>query len=256
MMAIKLKAKQDMVNYKVPTSFQIKETYPLPPYATIVGMVHSLCGFESYKPMKVSVQGKYFSKVNDLFTRYEFKNGMTYDNKRHQIKVGDYGVSQGVATTELLVDVELMLHIVPEDEELTTTILEAFKKPKEYPSLGRREDLMIFESVDGVEIIEKELEDDFRLPVGYGAYIPLELINDEKVAINTLDTNMDSISAEHTGTRYKLNKEYELTNYGSKKKPKMFRKWKKVDVVYSRDIVGASEEFLQFDTDGDIVFLA
>ncbi len=34
-----------MVNYRVPTSFQLKESYPLPPYSTVIGMVHSLCNF-------------------------------------------------------------------------------------------------------------------------------------------------------------------------------------------------------------------
>ncbi|MGJ0463700.1 CRISPR-associated protein Cas5, partial [Listeria monocytogenes] len=77
MKAIRVRLWQDLVNFKKPTSFQLKETYPLPPYSTVIGMVHTLCGFTSYHEMKISIQGKYFSKVNDLATRYEFKNGMT-----------------------------------------------------------------------------------------------------------------------------------------------------------------------------------
>ncbi|HEX2926701.1 MAG TPA: CRISPR-associated protein Cas5, partial [Ruminiclostridium sp.] len=76
MKGIRLKLSQDMVNYKKPASFQLKETYPLPPYSTVIGMIHNVCGYREYHPMQVSIQGKYFSKVNDLFTRYEFKNGM------------------------------------------------------------------------------------------------------------------------------------------------------------------------------------
>ena len=97
MKAIRVELWQDMVNYKKPTSFQLKETYPLPPYSTVIGMVHRLCGYDEYKDMKISIQGKYFSKVNDLCTRYEFKNGMTYDKTRHNIKVGECGVSRGVS---------------------------------------------------------------------------------------------------------------------------------------------------------------
>ena len=52
-----------MANYKVATSFQLKETYPLPPYSTVIGMVHSLCDFKEYHPMKISISGNYFSKV-------------------------------------------------------------------------------------------------------------------------------------------------------------------------------------------------
>ncbi|MBF2595555.1 CRISPR-associated protein Cas5, partial [Listeria welshimeri] len=112
--------------------------YPLPPYSTVIGMIHTLCGFTSYHEMKISIQGKYFSKVNDLATRYEFKNGMTYDATRHQIKVDNYGVSRGISTVELLVDLELLIHIIPEDPALVPVIEKAFKEPIEYPSLGRR----------------------------------------------------------------------------------------------------------------------
>ena len=66
MKAIKLRLYQNMANYKVATSFQLKETYPLPPYSTVIGMVHSLCDFKEYHPMKISISGNYFSKVNDL----------------------------------------------------------------------------------------------------------------------------------------------------------------------------------------------
>ena len=105
MKAVRLKLWQDMVNYKRPTSFQIKESYPLPPYSTVIGMVHSLCGFTEYHPMRVSVQGKSFSRVNDLYTRYEFKSGAPYEAGRHQLEAGGCGIGRGIATAELLVDV-------------------------------------------------------------------------------------------------------------------------------------------------------
>ncbi len=75
MKAIRLKLYQNLVNYKKPTSFQLKETYPLPPYSTVSGMIHYACGFTEYKEMEISIQGKYHSKVNDLYTRYEFGSG-------------------------------------------------------------------------------------------------------------------------------------------------------------------------------------
>jgi CRISPR-associated protein Cas5t len=122
MKAIRVKLHQDLVNYKKPNSFQLKETYPLPPYSTVIGMVHTLCGFKEYKDMKISVIGKYNSKVNDLYTRYEFKNGMNYESGRHQLKVGTYGICRGISTVELLVDVELLLHIIPTDQTLVEEI--------------------------------------------------------------------------------------------------------------------------------------
>nr|WP_164917168.1 CRISPR-associated protein Cas5 [Clostridium sp. JN-9] len=251
MKGIRLRLWQDMVNYKKPTSFQIKETYPLPPYSTIIGMVHNLCGYEEYKPMNISVQGKHFSKVNDLYTRYEFKNGMKYEAARHQLKVNEYGICRGIATAELLVDVELLIHIVPEDQTLVNEIRDAFLYPREYPSLGRREDLAtILEGPKVVEIEKKVLDSTIRLEKDYGAYIPLDMIEDEKVLMKN---SVNGISM--TGTRYKISKNYRLINYGTEKLPKIFRKWEKKDVVYGTNLSALEDNEVYVDEDNKVVFL-
>ncbi|WP_069998566.1 type I-B CRISPR-associated protein Cas5b [Cellulosilyticum sp. I15G10I2] len=249
MKGIRLRISQEMVNYKKPTSFQLKETYPLPPYSTVIGMIHSMCRYTAYHPMQVSIQGKYFSKVNDLFTRYEFKNGMPYDDKRHQLKVNNFGISRGVATTELLVDVELMLHIVPEDQSLVDEIYNCLKTPFEYPSLGRREDLAVIQEVKVVEIKEEHIEKSEELSYGYGAYIPASYLNS--------DIEIDSIEGvAYPGSRYQLNKNYELTNYGSVKAPKIFRKWKTVEVFYAHKVTMKRKRSFYKDEENHFVFLA
>lgn len=240
-----------MVNYKKPPSFQLKETYPLPPYSTVIGMVHNLCNYKEYHPMKISVQGRYFSKVNDLFTRYEFKNGMTYDSTRHQLKVNTFGISRGVATTELLVDVELMLHIVPDNQKLLQEIYNGFKKPPEYPSLGRREDLAVIVDVKIVDIKQEIIEKGEGLPNGYAAYIPITYINKEYIEV---DSNIEGLP--YSGTQYRLNKNYVLTNYGTDKAPKVFRKWESIDVLYAHEVTMKRKKPFYRDEQNDFVFLA
>lgn len=248
--AVRLTLHQDMVNYKKPTSFQLKETYPLPPYSTVIGMVHNLCDYKEYKEMEVSVQGKYYSKVNDLYTRYEFKNGMKFDPARHQVKAGDFGISRGISTTELLVDVELLIHIIPKDQNLIEEIENAFLYPREYPSLGRREDLVIIEEVKVVDTTRIEnLKSSIRVREDYSAYIPLKLIDDIK-----LKARVQGINA--SGTRYKINKNYVLENYGTKKSPKIFRTWKKESVIYGSEISALRKKNVELDVDGNIMFLA
>jgi len=227
MKAIRVRLYQNMVNYRKPTSFQLKETYPLPPPSTVIGMVHNLCGFTEYHELDVSIQGKYYSKVNDLYTRYEFKNTAKFEKGRHQLKVGEYGISRGIATIELLTDVELLLHILPRDQRLVEKIEKVFLYPPEYPSLGRREDLVVIEEVKVVDVYEKELESTIILDK-YSAYVPLELI--ENGSIETLG------EIKNSGTRYKLNKFYDLVNFGTKRNPKVFRRWKKIDVVYASNL--------------------
>lgn len=252
MKSIRLKLKQNLVNYKLPTSFQLKETYPLPPYSTVIGMVHNTCNYAEYKPMKISVQGKYHSKVNDLATRYEFKNGMTFDASRHQIKVGEYGISRGVSNVELLSDVELVIHIVPEDENLVEEIFNAFKTPHEYISLGRREDLVVVDEVKIVEISEERIKDEnLRIDRDYRAYVPVEIIDKKKVFV---EGSVDTI--QYKGTMYNLTKDYVSVNYGSAKSPKFFRKWNKIKVHYVSNIVASRRRAITIDEDRYMVFLA
>lgn len=245
--AVRIKLNQNLVNYKNPTSFQLKETYPLPPFSTVIGMVHNLCGYDEYKPMKVSVQGKYISKTNDLYTRYEFKNGMKYDETRHQLKVGEFGVSRGIATAELLVDVELLIHIIPKDDGLIEEIEKAFKYPREYPSLGRREDLVTIEEVKVVSIRKEVPKKSIRGDSSYGAYIPLEIIDSIKMK-NSIQ------GIKYTGTRYKLNKNYELINYGTEKSPKIFRRWDKKEVIYATNISFLRKNESYLDNDNYLIF--
>ena len=251
MKAIKLKLYQNMVNYKVPTSFQLKESYPLPPYSTVIGMVHSLCDFKEYKPMKISISGNYFSKVNDLYTRYEFKNGNPFEMGRHQLNVNGYGINRGVATAELLVDVNLTIHIITEDqsEEFLNTIFEAFKYPREYPSLGRREDIVLIKDVKIVDVEKKKLEKDLSNGEDNFAYIPVNFIQEKLVNHGDKKIGMNIY-----GTRYELTKNYILNNIGTKAKPKMIRSWEKEEVIYSSNIKGFKKREVPLDTDNEIVF--
>ena len=237
MKAIKLKLYQNMVNYKVPTSFQLKESYPLPPYSTVIGMVHSLCDFKEYKPMKISISGNYFSKVNNLYTRHEFNNS---DN-----------VIKGPATIELLVDVNLTIHIISEDqsEEFLNMIFEAFKYPREYPSLGRREDIVLIKDVKIVDVEKKKLERDISNGEEDFAYIPVNFIQEKLVNYGDKKSGMNIY-----GTRYELTKNYTSDNIGTEDKPQMIRFWKKEEVIYSSNIKGFKRREVPVDTDNEIVF--
>lgn len=248
MKAIKLKLWQDLVNYKKPMSFQLKESYPLPPFSTVIGMVHAMCGYTDYHEMDISVKGKYFSKANDLATRYEFKNGMSYDKARHQLNVDGFGVSRGISTVELLVDVELELHIIPKDQTLVEEIFTAFQQPQEYPSLGRREDLATILSSKIVSIETKEFERDLILSQDYAAYIPIELVQEEKIGFGR------SAGLSYYGTRYQLTKDYTLVNIGNKKAPKMKRSWNKKEVLYTSSITIFEEETILVDEENSVVF--
>lgn len=244
--AIRLRVYQNLVNYKKPTSFQLKETYPLPPYSTVCGMVHSICGFEEYVPMQISVQGKHYSKVNDLYTRYEFA-GAAFEEGRHNVKMKSteddedkyYGAIRGVATAELLVDVELIIHIMPEDQKFVDIIYNSLMNPKEYISLGRREDIVRVDEVKIVSIEDSITEKATTLEMD--AYIPVDMFG--KRGLKT------------SATIYTLTKKYDKVRI---KKDVEIRKWDKVKVVHgvmNRNEI-TEKQMLTKDEDNYLVFFA
>lgn len=200
--AIRIKCFQNLVNYRKPNSFIVKETFPLPPYSTVLGMIHAACGYTEFHPMKLCIQGTNSGTVSELYTRYSFSAGTKYEEGRHQICVEDgerYGIFRGIANVELVCDNDMVLHVIPEEDDFEK-VYNSLKYPPRYLSLGRYEDLLDIERVDIVNIHQEdevEIKRDMYIPVSYG----IEL-------------------GDRRGTIYNLTKEYEITKQG-------LRRWKK-----------------------------
>ena len=220
MKAIRVNAYQNMVSYRKPTSFVIKESYPLPPYSSVIGMIHAACGFQKYVPMRVSVQGDVFSSVNENYTKYEFGAGTFFEEGRHQIKIPSgierpYGINKGLGNIQLLVDVKLILHIVPEDEKIIEEVVHSLRYPKNFLALGRWEDLI---RIDAVEVVDlKEITLDDSLSLNQDAYVPILLVESN-----------GNIFPEDDSTRYKIRKVF-----NTKRDPSGVRKWdESVEVAF------------------------
>ena len=55
MKGVKLVGHMEMAQFKIhPWVGALERTYPLPPYSTVIGMVHSLCGWKRYHPIKLA----------------------------------------------------------------------------------------------------------------------------------------------------------------------------------------------------------
>lgn len=223
--AIRLECYQNMPNYKKPASMEFKESFKLPPYSTVIGMIHKVCDFKEYKPMQISIQGNSKSIVSDIYTRYFFTpnkcegDRVYFDiiNKKEEDKKLQAGLIRGTGVAELIVDVDLIIHIVPEDESLFNEILDKLKKPSIYPALGRHEDILRIDKIDVVE-----LEDTKEIELNNDAYIPIDILNKSRNRGNT------------AGTIYNLNKVFSINEKTN------MRYWKeRVKVKY----IKSGEEF-------------
>ena len=79
MKALRLVLTQSSANYKKEETSTNKMTYPLPPYSTVIGAIHVACGYKEYKPMDVSIQGRYESLNLEPYTDYCFLNSIQDD---------------------------------------------------------------------------------------------------------------------------------------------------------------------------------
>lgn len=201
--AIRVECFQNLVNYRKPSSFIIKESYPLPPYSTVLGMIHTACGYPKgeFHPMKISIQGKNAGSVSELYTRYSFSFDTKFESGRHQICIRDgnkdYGVFKGIAHVELLCCNEMVFHIVPMEEDFEK-VYYSLLRPLVYLALGRHEDILDIRKVEVVELHEEE-----NVIAQNDIYIP----------VDSVDLGNRSV------TIYTLTREYEITKQGQ-------RRWK------------------------------
>lgn len=77
---------QNSANYRKEETVINKMTYPLPPFSTIIGALHSACGYKSYHEMDISIQGKYGAMHKEAYTDYCFLN-RTEDDRGILVKM-------------------------------------------------------------------------------------------------------------------------------------------------------------------------
>lgn len=234
--AIRIECFQNLVNYRKPSSFIIKESYPLPPYSTVLGMIHKACGYQpgDFHSMKISIQGQNSGSVSELYTRYSFSFDTKYDETRHNVCIKEddksYGAFKGIAHVELICNNRMVIHVVPSEDDFEK-VYESLKNPPVYLALGRHEDILDISKVEKVN-----LRYDEEVAVRNDIYIPV----DSDIDIGNRGT-----------TIYTLNKEYEITNQG-------IRRWKaeggKIKAYYYPH--GETMEYAMVDDYGDVVALA
>jgi CRISPR-associated protein Cas5t len=228
MNALRLKLYQQTACYKKPFAFKVSETYPLPPYSTVKGMLHSIMDASSLIPMKISIQGQYDTISTDYQTHYFFKKDQTNE---FALTIDGLGVElemKEVTTMpiymHMLYDVMLIIHVLAE-EKILRDLERRISSGTTHLSLGRWEDLV---RVDECEIVEIHPCHDEPL-IKYNAYVPMNILTDENHFV------------------YKLNWTYRIV--------KGVRVWDKIPVGYvlSGEPIGNFEEIMN-DSYGDLIF--
>lgn len=88
MKALRIHLTQSSANYRREEVIENKMTYPLPPFSTVIGALHYICGFKEYKDMDISIQGEYKSLNKEPYTDYCFLNS-TQDDRGILVKMAN-----------------------------------------------------------------------------------------------------------------------------------------------------------------------
>ncbi|MGG4036351.1 type I-B CRISPR-associated protein Cas5b [Paenibacillus cisolokensis] len=225
MKTLRLKLFQETACYKKPAAFKVGETYPLPPYATVKGMLHQVLQADRYIPMKLSIQGRYESRLVDYQKHYFFKKSNTLefplilDGLAFDYNTAD--ITSMPIYMHMLLNVELVIHIRADKEVLDLLHL-AFTRQNVTYSLGRWEDLVRIDECKYVECARDEDRDDREtiLPI----YIPVSVMNSA------------------IGVPYRLNWKYEIVQD--------IRQWNKIKVRYVPEGEWLGDAEIDFDEDG------
>lgn len=103
MKILRIKIKQAQASYTREETVDNHTTYPLPPFSTIIGALHNACGYTSYRPMDISVQGKYGSMQREYYTnigllnnREEDRNFLVYLKNPQLLSKGFIQIGEGL----------------------------------------------------------------------------------------------------------------------------------------------------------------
>ena len=147
MKAVMIQGHMDTARFSIPGwNGKRGETYPLPPFSTIAGMVHFLCQWDSWHDMKISVSGNGVMNKPEICMKQRFPV---------RVKSGDSFV--GWVNTpiyeNMVSDLDLRLHVMPESQKEVEVIYRKILNPRTFPSLGRHGDLIRIDDVRIVDIL-------------------------------------------------------------------------------------------------------
>lgn len=76
---LRIKLTQRKASYSREETVNNRMTYPFPPYSTIIGALHNACGYTSYHPMDISLQGKYGAMQKEMYVNHALLNSTLDD---------------------------------------------------------------------------------------------------------------------------------------------------------------------------------
>lgn len=222
MKALRIKAFQETVCYTRPFANKVTETYPIPPYSTVKGMIHAVMDAKKLIPFSLSIQGDYETMMVDYRKTYFIKKNtvnmpIIFDGLAINSPIFPDMTSMPLYT-HMLYNVNLVFHIKA-TENILQQIYQAFQQNSSHISLGRQEDLLRIDNIEIVDIRELDLLEGADLK--HSMYIPSKNVQEDELS---------------TGVPYLLNWTYEIKNG--------IREWSRIPSIYFTKGIQVNDDLL------------
>lgn len=169
---LRVKAYQPFACYRKPFTYGFWDTFPLPPFSTILGWVHWVIEADELLPVKIGIVGKFESISYDLQTLIKFDR-IRKDREQVILSAFNKALSNSPTYTANVTDIHLRIYLAME-----RPYLELFRHKvllRNYPSLGRYEDLLRIDDVQYIEPVRRGLSNfDTPIPITYATYLTPE----------------------------------------------------------------------------------
>lgn len=180
---IRLEIFQEKASFRIPYSFEFIETYPLPPFSSILGLIHNVLNLNNtLKNINLSICGEYESIIREIvvykkISKKEFKN---------------YPI-----TVSSLLNLKTIVYIKFPDIELNKIFINSIKNPPYFLYLGRYEDIINYLDV---QEIQENIENKDFIKLEYNHYIPFEKYFIKNIIKDKIINPMYSIPYYYTKT--------------------------------------------------------
>lgn len=198
MEVLKIKAYQLFANYRKPMSYNFIDTYPLPPLSTVKGWFHNVIEAKEYIPVSMSIQesrpdndSDYSSVVHDMQTMIKFDRKRAGENQTI-VEGFNKAFSKSPKYVATIHNIGLNIYLASDKESLTKFKQRVFEK--DFPSLGRYEDLLRVDQIEFINLVEKEINQMEPFTLDYKTYINRKTADDLNIM----------------GTNYMMNFKYEV----------------------------------------------
>ncbi|MDK2888378.1 MAG: CRISPR-associated protein Cas5t [Thermoanaerobacter sp.] len=160
-------------HYRVPFTYKVRHSYPIPPYSTVIGMLCNVLGDREAinrflnQPFGIYIAGKYqtltreYTWLRNLGSK-SHSSRFYSNNSRYFSQFAEHPGGQSPVVLDVLNDVETIIYLTHPDSHILIRLQENLFHPERWINhlhLGRAEDWVVPESTNWVRLLPSEKAD-------------------------------------------------------------------------------------------------